>query len=255
MSTTSHRSRVAIALISAISLTAAPARTHAQPAEKPKNLKVLPADLTRDSVVKIMRFVVASGLGVTCSYCHGAPNVPFDSIDFASDERPTKRTAREMMRMVARINGELLPAVPNRGTPAIEVQCITCHRGAPRPLMLKNPPGKVIAQFGPDSAVAPYDRLKQRFTGRFAYDFSQRSLNTLADRLIEQNKLPEARRMLELNIREHPEAWDPVNTLAQLLGSLGEKDLGIAQYRRGLELFPTYGPAKRRLEALTGKTP
>ena len=62
-----HRRRVAIALISAISLAATPARTPAQPAEKPKNLKVLPADLTRDSVVKLMRFVVASGLGVTCS--------------------------------------------------------------------------------------------------------------------------------------------------------------------------------------------
>src|SRR5690349_4599356 len=105
---------------------------------KPKNLKVLPADLTRDSVVKVMRFLVASGLGVTCSFCHGAPNVPFDSIDFASDERQTKRTAREMLRMVARINGELLPAVPGRGTPPIQVECITCHRGMPRPLMLED---------------------------------------------------------------------------------------------------------------------
>src|SRR5690349_25068049 len=117
MSAMPRRRRLAIALISAISLTAGPTRGHAQAAAKPKNLKVLPADLSRDSVVKFMRFIVASGLGVTCSYCHGAPNVPFDSIDFASDERQTKRTAREMLRMVARINGELLPAVPGRGTP------------------------------------------------------------------------------------------------------------------------------------------
>jgi hypothetical protein len=255
MPATLRRRRVAIALISAISLTAAPSRTYAQGPEKPKNLKVLPADLTRDSVVKFMRFVVASGLGVSCSYCHGAPNVPFDSIDFASDERPTKRTAREMLRMVARINGELLPTIPNRGMPAIEVQCITCHRGSPRPLMLEDTLGTVLVRFGPDSAVATYDRLKQRFTGRFAYDFSQRSLNVLADRLIDQKQLPEARRMLELNIQEHPEAWDPVNTLAHVLESLGEKDLAIAQYRHVLELFPTYTPAKRRLEALTGKAP
>src|SRR5688572_13959060 len=95
-------------------------------AQRPRNLQVLPADLSRDSVVKIMRTVVASGLGVNCAYCHGAPGVPFDSIDFASDERPTKRTAREMMRMAARINGELLASIPNRGTPPLEVQCITC---------------------------------------------------------------------------------------------------------------------------------
>ena len=228
---------------------------HAQAAAKPKNLEVLPADLTRDSVVKIMRTVVANGLGVTCSYCHGALNVPFDSIDFASDERQTKRTAREMLRMVARINGDLLPAVPGRGSPPIEVQCITCHRGSPRPLMLEDTLATVLAQFGTDSALATYDRLKQRYAGRFAYDFSQRSLNVLAGRLIDQSKLPEARQILELNIREHPDVWDPVNTLAQVLEALGEKDLAIAQYRRVLELFPTYGFAKRRLEALTGKAP
>lgn len=121
--------------------------------------------------------------------------------------------------------------------------------------MLEDTLATVIALFGPDSAAATYDRIKQRYTGRFAFDFGQRSLNTLATRLIEQNKLPEARRMLELNIREHPDAWDPVNTLAQVLETLGEKDLAVAQYRRVLELFPTYSPAKRRLEILTGKAP
>ena len=253
MCSSTHVARVIAALGLAVVLIARPA--HAQVPEKPKNLKVLPADLSRDSVVKIMRYVVAGGLGVTCSFCHGAPNVPFDSIDFASDERQTKRTAREMMRMVSRINGELLPAVPGRGTPAIEVQCITCHRGVQRPLMLEDTLATVLAAFGPDSVVAAYDRIKERYTGRFAYDFGQRSLNTLAARLIEQKRFAEARRMLELNIREHPDVWDPVNTLAQVLEALGEKDLAIAQYRRVLELFPTYGFAKRRLEALTGKAP
>ena len=121
--------------------------------------------------------------------------------------------------------------------------------------MLEDTLGIVLAQLGLDSTIATYERLKQRYTGRFAYDFSQRSLNTLAARLIEQKRLPEARRMLELNIREHPDVWDPVNTLAQVLEELGEKELAIAQYRRVLELFPTYGFAKRRLDALTGKNP
>jgi hypothetical protein len=243
-----------VAMIAAL-LVAAGHAAHGQITAKPRNLKVLSPDLTRDSVVKFMRFVVASGLGVTCSYCHGAPNVPFDSIDFASDERQTKRTAREMMRMVARINGDLLPNVPGRGTPPLEVQCITCHRGAARPIMLEDTLATVLARFGPDSAIATYARLKQRYMGRFAYDFGQRSLNTLAARLIEQQRLPEARRILELNIREHPEAWDPVNTLAQVLESLGEKELAVAQYRHVLELFPTYGPARARIQALTGKAP
>jgi len=250
------QSRYLRVLIVLVAAAPAAARTASAQAERrPRNLKVLSPDLTRDSVVTIMRRVVASGLGVTCSFCHGAPDVPFDSIDFASDERDTKRTAREMMRMVSRINTELLPAIPGRGTPPLEVQCITCHRGATRPLMLEDTLGTVLARLGPDSTVATYDRLKQRYTGRFAYDFGQRSLNTLAARLIEQNRLPEARQMLELNIREHPDAWDPHDTLARILETLGEKDLAVEHYRRVLALFPTYTPAKRRIEALTGKAP
>jgi hypothetical protein len=227
----------------------------AQGSERPRNLQVLPAELSRDSVVKLMRFEVASGLGVSCTFCHGAPGVPFDSIDFASDERQTKRTAREMMRMVARINGELLPAIPGRGTPPIQVTCITCHRAAPRPLMLEDTLGTVLARFGPDSATATYDRLKQRYTGRFAYDFGQRSLNTLAERLIEKRQFAEARWALELNIRAFPDAWDPVFTLARVLESLGERELAIAQYRRVLTLFPTHAPSRRRLQELTGRAP
>jgi hypothetical protein len=40
-----HRTRVLIALIAIISLAAGPAPTRAQGTEKPKNLKVLPAEL------------------------------------------------------------------------------------------------------------------------------------------------------------------------------------------------------------------
>ena len=169
------------------------AQSNAQGVGQPHNLQVLPTDLSRDSVVKLMRFEVASGLGVTCGFCHGAPGVPFDSIDFASDDKQTKRTAREMMRMVARINNELLPAVPGRGTPPLQVSCITCHRGATRPLMLEDTLGIVLARFGPDSAAATYERLEERYAGRFAYDFGQRSLNTLAERLVEKRQLVDAR--------------------------------------------------------------
>ena len=239
----------------ALSATLAPPVRAQSNANAPRNLKVLPADLSRDSVVKIMRRQFASGLGVSCNFCHGAPNVPFDSIDYASDERPTKLLAREMYKMMNRINSELLPAIPGRGTPSIQLECITCHRGATRPLMLEDTLGTVLAALGADSMTATYDRLKQRYTGRFAYDFGQRSLNTLAARLIDQNKLTDARRVLELAIHEHPQMWDPAYTLGQVYETLGEKDLAIAQYRRVLTLLPSHQATRRRLDALTGRAP
>lgn len=248
--------RTSIAPLSAllmVVLAATPPSAGGQGSDGPRNLRVLPRDLSRDSVVKLMRFEVASGLGVSCNFCHGAPGIPFDSIDFASDERETKRKAREMMRMVARINGELLPEIPGRSSPPLRVTCITCHRAAPRPQMLEDTLGTVLARFGADSMVAAYDRLKQRYFGRFTYDFGQRSLNTLAGHLIDHKRHADARRVLELNIREHPDAWDPVYTLAQVLEALGERDLAIAQYQRVLTLFPTHAPSRRRLEVLTGR--
>jgi hypothetical protein len=46
-----------------------------------------------------------------------------------------------------------------------------------------------------------------------------------------------------------------VYALAQVLEQLGERDLAIAQYQRVLTLFSTHGPSRRRLQALTGRTP
>jgi hypothetical protein len=62
---------------------------------------------------------IAGSLGVGCEHCHLNP--------FASDEKPAKKRAREMMRMVQAINQQNFPDQPNR------VTCMTCHRGSTKP--------------------------------------------------------------------------------------------------------------------------
>ena len=101
-----------------------------------------------------------------------------------------------MMRMVTRINGELLPAITTVAPPPIEVQCITCHPGAQRPLMLENTLGAVIGRLGVDSALVTYERIKAALHGADAYNFGQQSLNTLAARPMEQNRLADVSRRL-----------------------------------------------------------
>jgi hypothetical protein len=231
-------------------VTSTPVPVRQQQNGAPQNLRVLPRTLSRDSVVHIMRFEVASGLGVQCQYCHVGRG---DSMNFASDEKQTKRTAREMMRMVSRINSELLTQIPGRGTPPLSLQCITCHRGVTRPQMLEDTLARVVETFGSDSASATYQRLKTRYYGRMAYDFGQRSLNTLASRLIERGKLQDAKRMLELNIAEHPDVWDPHFELARIDESLGLKDEAIEQYRIVVRMLPQHQGAQRRLRELTGQ--
>jgi hypothetical protein len=97
--------------------------TLGQETPNPTNLKVLKVDSGAD-VNPIMRTFTA-GLNVQCNYCHVENN-------FASDENPKKKTAREMIKLVQRINAEF----PDR---KMRVSCYTCHRGETQPRTAPEP--------------------------------------------------------------------------------------------------------------------
>lgn len=102
------------------------------PQPPPKNLQVLPKDMTRQQVVEVMRGVTR-GLGVRCPYCHvGEEGADLSTFDFASDEKPTKKTARVMFRMMADVNDKL-SMVGDKPIGEPRVNCWTCHRGEAKP--------------------------------------------------------------------------------------------------------------------------
>jgi len=82
-----------------------------------KNIQVFKG-LPASDLEPTMAFISGS-LGVKCSFCHVTP--------FDKDDRPTKQTARRMIRMVFDLNKGSF-----NGDKA--VTCFTCHRGAPQPL-------------------------------------------------------------------------------------------------------------------------
>lgn len=120
--------RVLIVVFAGIVGTAAQDQPQGQAAPPPKNLQVLPKDLTVAQVRQIMQGI-RSALGVECSHCH------VSQTDRASDAKPQKLIARKMLQMVNAINNEHLKDV---GTPAApgepKVNCFTCHRGTLKPL-------------------------------------------------------------------------------------------------------------------------
>jgi hypothetical protein len=101
-----------------------PARQHHH------NFKVLPQDITKDSLDTIMdHFKMA--LGVKCGFCHARSAT--GGMDMASDDKPEKEIARKMMIMTANIN-QYMRSLSGDSTQAWEaVTCITCHRGDPHP--------------------------------------------------------------------------------------------------------------------------
>ena len=109
------------------------------PQEKPewKNLRVIPKNMDEDQMERIMHQYTRQ-LGVTCSYCHPdtKPDVFPRRVDFASEEKPEKLTARNMMIMTDKLNKKYFDFKNNYGFESLKtaiITCNTCHRGLPKP--------------------------------------------------------------------------------------------------------------------------
>jgi hypothetical protein len=90
------------------------------------NLQVLSQNITHDQLLATMR-IFARSLGVKCDHCHAAaPAGSTERLDFASDAKEEKRTARTMLRMTNHVNGQYLSELHD---PTAAVTCYTCHRG------------------------------------------------------------------------------------------------------------------------------
>jgi hypothetical protein len=83
-----------------------------------KNVKLL-GDLPASRFLDTMN-VFSMSLGVRCEACHAG-------MDFASDDREEKTTARQMIEMTHGINEQSFNGRQ-------QVRCYTCHRGAEKPL-------------------------------------------------------------------------------------------------------------------------
>ncbi len=90
-----------------------------------QNLKVLGGFPAENLVFAMDKW--AQALGVDCSHCHNTGN-------WASDEKPQKEIARQMVNMGELINAELRK-IPGLKSERPTVNCITCHRGALKPAL------------------------------------------------------------------------------------------------------------------------
>ena len=102
-----------LALVLALSI--GPRFASAKPAQ---NLEVLPKDLDKKEVKKIMK-TWAKALGVECDYCH-------DPDDMAK-ETEKKDEARKMYKMMQYINTKHMKGYDDK------VTCKTCHQGNDHP--------------------------------------------------------------------------------------------------------------------------
>jgi photosynthetic reaction center cytochrome c subunit len=247
--------RALVPVAAVLALVATPHRAAAQMPEKFENLQVLPKDIPRDTLLRIMRGFAVS-LGVRCEFCHvpreGAAPGPNGQpqMNFAADDKPEKKNARVMLRMVQDINGEHLPRLADRADPPLNVQCVTCHRGLSRPMTLDVALERTIGKSGVDSAIRQYRGLRASSAMSGRYDFSEMTVNDLAARLGAAGKTAEAIALLQMNQEFYPSSGQIDFAMGELYRQSGDKDKAIVAYRAALVKQPQNRQARARLTEL-----
>ena len=138
-----------------------------------KNIQVFPKETTRPELIDQMRHF-SFALGVRCQYCHtGGDGTSFEGVVFESDEDPDKIKARFMIRMTENLNRQVLPPIPQRDEPAMEITCKTCHRGQAKPMLLTQAMQQTLDAEGAEAAVGRYRKLRETETLSGAFDFRE----------------------------------------------------------------------------------
>jgi tetratricopeptide (TPR) repeat protein len=217
--------------------------------ERAENLQVLPEAIGGERLRPIMTGFTRS-LGVRCSYCHvGEEGQPLGSYDFVSDANPNKDRAREMMRMVQDIRAHLAKIDPSGGE-AVSVGCDTCHRGTARPMRLTDALLESWSSGGADAALARYHELRDRYYGRGAYDFGERSLNSLGYTLLEKGDTDGAIAVFSTNAEIFPDSANAFDSLAEAHLKAGHVELASEFYRKSLDLDPGNENAAKMLQQI-----
>ncbi|MCW3105791.1 MAG: hypothetical protein JWQ09_297 [Segetibacter sp.] len=106
---------------------------------KYENLKVLPKNTTKKEMDSIMKHFSMS-LGVRCNFCHVRNNDEQKSFNFASDSSKHKLAARNMFKMMTKINKKYFKPDNdenhndlNSANRIPQVSCFSCHHGKENP--------------------------------------------------------------------------------------------------------------------------
>jgi tetratricopeptide (TPR) repeat protein len=214
------------------------------------NLQVFPKDTPRQQVQAAMN-AFEQALGVQCSYCHvnegrGGRN------DFASDEKQTKKTARQMMILAREINSKLPEAVGKPATDTTRVGCATCHRGVAIPKQLTDLVTDAAAGGGASAGLAKYKELREKYYGGQSYDFSEGSLIAIAQRANAAQKSDDALAYLNANLEYFPKSARTYVAMAQVHNGKGDKAAAIKDLEKAVELDPNNARAKAQLQQLKG---
>jgi hypothetical protein len=198
-----------------------------------KNVKLL-TGLTDLELQRTMNMMRAS-LGTHCDHCH----VVEKEWDFASDEKPQKKRASEMIRMVMDMNRTQF------GGRAV-ISCYTCHRGSKRPVNLVPLP-QTPPPFPTPVAEEPQLPATKDVIAKYAAALGD--VNRLRTRIL-AGEITKGETMLPIEIREKGAKVRQVVHMPN--GNLEQFFDGTSYWRRDAQgVAPMPPPGQENFRALT----
>jgi hypothetical protein len=224
--------------------------------EAPKNLQVLPKNMSRAEVFGVMRRFT-SALGLRCNDCHVVtnPGQQPERLDPSLDDKELKKVARVMLRMTMDINGKYLTETGRTFTPLTRVTCETCHHGTSKPRTLAAELLGAMEAKGGDSAVVRYRELRDKTYGRAMFDFGEASLPDVADEATRAKRPDDAMKLLELNLEFFPKSGMTYGALAMEQVQRGDTAAARATVQKGLAAAPDSPQLMRIQSMLNGERP
>ncbi len=223
----------------------------AQEDQKPKNLKILPESIPHDSLISIMEGF-SDGLGVNCGFCHERSQTGRD-LDFPSDAKNTKLTARDMMKMVGKLNDTYLTNLPTKSDrPVVQVECYTCHRGQPVPRLLQDVLKSALETNGMKALDSTYRDLRDKYYGSGTFNFSDETLAYLALNVSEKDP-NDALAILKLNSEFNPKSLTNEWATGKIYVDQGDTTNAIAAFERALQIDPNNRRIQHDLQVLKGE--
>lgn len=182
---------------------------------------------------------IAQALGVNCDYCHVGNGQP----------EPKKDIARAMMAMTRDLNSRVQQATGLPAAQAVEVQCVTCHRGVPIPRQLSDVLTRTLREKGSAAAIDQYRELRKQFYGRQAYDFGEDTLIGIA-RAITQSRPSDSIALLQLNLEFYPRSAASYAEIGFAYTRKLDDTSAMENLEKALEIEPNNGIIRGQLEQL-----
>ena len=187
---------------------------------------------------------IASALGVRCNYCHSAKRG-------SGEPEPKKEIARAMMTMTDELNARIRTATGKKLGEATEIRCAYCHRGVAIPKPITDIVWQTTREKGVEAAIEQYRDLRKQYFGRNTYDFSDEPLATIAQYL-SSFRPDDAIALAKLNLEYYPESINSLVALSAAQTRKRDDDGAIATLEKALEIDPSNGSIRGRLEQLKG---